>query len=291
MRKTANNKRAVADKAAASETLNGQQASRLRREKRQWEKDHESEFNTPEYDRNIAEFDDLINRHAETSDEEVFHKVKRLKGAKKPTPTTSPTIEEVKPAEPAPPVANPSSFNPPPMPEWFETAQQAIDYRESYRESEIAFYKSLGLSDADALKMFRSADARSQIDPSAIEAKLSDEATRRLEAHDQGKDGPVYIFDRTYDPSSIVGETDKVELARSIVANLSREDAPNEFGDKMLHAVIALRQLKENGGTWSDIAKALDKYTTQSSSSMGDKAFVFKLWGEKNTQIYRSSGN
>ena len=79
-RNDAYQKRSVADKAAARETSAGKFASSLRREKRQWERDHESEVGTPEYDKNIKEFDDMISRHEDTADEVVYHKTKRTGG-------------------------------------------------------------------------------------------------------------------------------------------------------------------------------------------------------------------
>jgi predicted RNA methylase len=184
----------------------------------------------------------------------------------------------------------PSGFNPPPMPERFDSLQDVIAYRNKYRASELAFYKSLGLDDKDAMRMMRAADSRSNLDTSSIEAKLTAENQQRLDDFSTGEGSEMYQWDRQYDPEELTHETDKSELARHVVQNLSRESLPNEFGDKMLHAVVALRQLKENGGTWSDVARELDKHTTRNSSSQGDKAEIFKMYGEKIKQFAAQQG-
>ena len=174
-----------------------------------------------------------------------------------------------------------SGFKAPPMPDKFNSLEDALEYRQATKDAEIEFYKSLGFNDAEANKFFRSGDARSNIEVGKLEDKLTPENRARLDAFNTGEGQPVYNWDRQYNPENLVGETDRKTLANHVVANLSRESAPTELGDKLLHAAVALRQLKENGGTWSDVARALDSYTTKISGSQGDKAFVFKKYGEE----------
>lgn len=185
------------------------------------------------------------------------------------------------PNEPSQPKPPQSGFNPPPLPEKFNSLDDALKYRQAYKDAEIEFYKSLGLNDAEANKFFRAGDNRSNTDVSKIEEKLSPENLERLDAFSTGEGQPVYQWDRQYDPSNLSGETDKKTLSQNIVQNIARESAPNELGDKMIHAAVSLRQLKENGGTWSDVARALDSHTTRISGSQSDKSFVFKKYGQE----------
>lgn len=189
-----------------------------------------------------------------------------------PTPAAAPAAGEN---------LKPSGFAPPPMPAKFESLDDVAKYREAYKNTELNFYKSLGLTDADAAKMFRAGDSRSNLDTEKIEEKLTPENRSRLDAFSTGEGSEMYQWDRQYDPTELAHENDKKELARHTVQNLSRESLPSEFGDKLLHAVVSLRKLKENGGTWSDVARELDSHTTRNSSSQGDKAEFFKSLGDK----------
>lgn len=175
----------------------------------------------------------------------------------------------------------PSGFNPPPMPERFDTVQDLLRFRDQYKESEIRFYESLGMSRKEAEKFFRAGDARSNLDVSNIEARLTPENQERLDKFSTGEGAEMYQWDRQYDPSELEHESSASELARHLARNISRESEPTELGDKLIHAALALRKLKEVGGTWQDVAKALDTTTTRQSSSQGDKAEIFKTWGQK----------
>jgi hypothetical protein len=205
-------------------------------------------------------------------------------------PTTPPAVEPARGEAGMGAIPKPSGFKEPPMPERFDTLQDAINYRESYKQAEIDFYKSLGLNDADANKMFRAGDSRSNLDVSKIEAKLSPENMERLDQFSTGEGSEMYQWDRQYDPSELAHNTDKGELALNLIQNISRESAPKSFGDKLIHASVALRKLKELGGTWTDIAKELDKFTTRNSSSSGDKLEYFKHLGEQIRQFSKDQG-
>jgi len=198
------------------------------------------------------------------------------------SPIPAPAVPTAEPAAQTPvPAAGevPSGFKAPPMPETFNSAEDVLKYRQAYKDAEIEFYKSLGLTDAEANKFFRAGDSRSSLDVSKIEEKLTPENQARLDSFSRGDGGAVYQWDRQYNPEELVDETSKSDLARSLVQNIARESAPADFGDKLLHGVIALRNLKANGGTWSDVARELDSFTTRNSGSQGDKAEYFKNLG------------
>lgn len=214
-------------------------------------------------------------------------------GMDSPTPRPTPPPAEAAPASTTPsPAETPkgSGFIPPPFPEKFDSLESLIKYRADYKAAEIQFYKSLGLTDKEAEKMFRAGDARSNLDVSAIEDKLSPENRDRLDKFSTGEGQQMYSWDKQYNPEEMLHETDKSELAIRVVQNLSREDVPTEFGDKLIHAAIALRQLKNVGGTWSDIARALDKHTTAISGSQFTKGEVFKIYGEKIKEFAAAQG-
>lgn len=201
------------------------------------------------------------------------------------TPPTGAQPETLRPSvEPL------QGFTPPPQPEKFSTLQDLLDYREKYKQSEIAFYKSLGLSDSEAMKFFRAGDARSNTDVSAIEEKLSPESLERLDRFSKGEGGEVYTWDRMFDPNQIVGETDKGQLSQSVVNGIGKDGLRPGMDDHFIYTAAALRQLKENGGTWSDVARALDGFTSRNSGSQGDKAFLFKKMGADIRKFAESQG-
>lgn len=189
--------------------------------------------------------------------------------------------QEVKPAEQVIAERQGSGFVPPQMPERFDTLASVMDYRSRYKAAEISFYKSLGLTDAEAAKFFRAGDARSQLDVSAIEDRMTPENRERLEKFSTGEGATMYQWDRQYDPGELAHETSKHELARHVVQNVLRGELPQTFGDRTAHAALALRKLQELGGTWKDVAKELDSYTTRNSSSQGDKTEYFASAGNK----------
>jgi hypothetical protein len=197
---------------------------------------------------------------------------------------------EAAPAAEAAPAVKPSGFQPPRVPERFETLQDALQYRKAYEQAELAFYKSLGLTDEEAAKMFRAGDARSKLDVSSIEAKLSPENRERLEQFSTGEGSKMYQWDKQYDPEELLHEDDKSELSSHLVQNVGRESLPTDFGDKLIHAAVALRRLKEVGGTWMDVAKELDKTTSRLAASQGDKVELFKSWGQKLRQFAVQQG-
>lgn len=209
-------------------------------------------------------------------------------------PTATPIVKpgaaksEVTPSEPT---AKPSGFNPPAEPAAFGSTDEALAYRESYKNAELEFYKSLGLDEKDSQRMLRASDARSTLDTSKIESKLTPEAKAKLDAFSTGEGSEMYDYDRMFDPSSISGIEDKPTLAQGVVSALTKDqELPNRIGDRMIYAVSAVRKLKELGGSWSDIARALDEYTTRISGSQGDKLEVFKSYGEKIKAFLKSQG-
>lgn len=179
------------------------------------------------------------------------------------------------------PIEKPSGFRPPEQPKEFKTLDDLLSYRDKYKQSEIEFYKSLGLDDADAQKMFRSGDNRSNLDTEKIESKLTPENREKLEQFSTGEGSEMYQWDRMFDPSRIKGQTDASELASGLVGAFGKEGLSPGLDDKFIFSAASLRQLKENGGTWSDVARALDAFTTRNSGSQSDKAFLFKDIGQK----------
>jgi len=199
-------------------------------------------------------------------------------------------VEPLQPTQAAVKTGQLEGFNPPAVPEKFNTLKDLIDYREKYRDAEIKFYRSLGLSEKDALKFFRAGDARSHVDASGLEENLTPEAKARLERFEQGEGGPVYIWDKMFDPSRLLEETNKPTLSAGIVHAISKDGLQPGIDDHFIYAVAALRQLKDSGGTWSDVAKALDKFTTENSGSQDDKAFLFKKMGGDIMKLAESQG-
>lgn len=185
----------------------------------------------------------------------------------------------------------PSGFVPPPEPERFETAQDVLDYRELYKSAEIAFYRSLGITEQEAEKLFRAADARSNLDASKIEEKLTPENLAKLDMFSTGEGSQMYQWDRAFNPEDIEAETNNGMLAQHIVSAISKQgEMKAAMGDRFLSSVIALRRLKDQGGTWSDIARELDKYSTRNSQSQSDKTFLFRHEGTKLKAFADSQG-
>lgn len=184
---------------------------------------------------------------------------------------------------PAAPITPAAEFKPVPAPKTFNTVEEVADYRGKVRQSYIDFFKSLGMTGAEATRFFRAYDARSNVEVGDLYDKLSPENKAKIDAFDQAEGDGFYDFDRAYDPSKLQGDWTNPELAQEVVSGLARggEELPNRFGDQLAYLGAALRKLRDAGGTWSDIAKALDSHTTRISNSQGDKLEVFKLYGDR----------
>ena len=192
---------------------------------------------------------------------------------------TSPAVVE-QPVQPQIKTETSSGFKPPVASKSFNTVKDVLTFRDSFEKELRKFYKSLGMDDSQVNKFIRSDKFQSQTDLTAIEEGLTPENQEKLNSFSFETGPGFYVFDQRFNPEELQFETDKTELSNSIVRNLSSDtELPSQVGDKLFHAIFALKQLQKSGGTFSDIARALDTHTTLNTVSQEDKTFLFKKLG------------
>jgi hypothetical protein len=183
-----------------------------------------------------------------------------------------------------------------PTPERFETIDDLLRFREQRRREEVDLYqKEIGLTPEEAGKL-QEILARDG-STTSFERKIGADKSARLEHFFENsplnqKDGPFQFweFDRNYDPQELVGETDKGFVAERLVRALQREPEQSANNDHFLFSAIAARKFQELGGTQSDLARAVDHYTTRNSGSAGDKLEFFQSTTRKVGEFLRSQG-
>lgn len=183
-----------------------------------------------------------------------------------------------------------------PVPELFNSVAELLAFRSARLAEEVALYQhEIGLTNEEAVQL-QNLMAR-EADTDKFEKRIGAEKAARLnqffdESPFNKVGGPFEFWetDRRLNPESVAGETDKELLASALVSAVQRGIEAKATSDRFLTAAIAARQLKEVGGTLSDLAKYLDGYTTRESSSQGDKAEFFKSLGAKVNAFLSSQG-
>lgn len=185
-----------------------------------------------------------------------------------------------------------------PTPEHFNSLEDILKFKQQRLAEERQLYvEKIGLSPEEASRL-QSLMAR-DADTEKFESKLTPEKRASLnrffdESHYNKKDHPnsfeFWEHDKRFNPEELSHEDDKEHLARSLVAATQSDLEPSPTSDRFIYAAVAARKLKELGATKSDLARALDKYTTANSSSQGDKAELFKYAGEKMNRFLAGQG-
>lgn len=181
-----------------------------------------------------------------------------------------------------------------PEPEMFNTVDELLKFRETrLSEERSLFAEQIGITGEQAKRLQDILDREAST--SKFEKSLTPEQFERFEKFFDGpfnqKSGPFKSWetDRRLNPEEIAAETDP-ELLSSALLGSVRKEMGSTNSDQFAAAVIAAIRLKEVGGTKTDIAKYLDKYSTRESSSQGDKAFLFKSYGQKIASFLKSQG-
>lgn len=194
------------------------------------------------------------------------------------------------------PATQPMARQQAPIPERFETVNDLLKFREIRRQEEIALYRDeIGLTPEEATRL-QSLMARDASTEKFEKTIGSEKATRLNKFFDESPynkvDGPFefWEFDKRYDPAELVGETDKNWVATQLIQSLQSVPEQKIASDHFMFSAIASRRLKELGGTQSDLARALDSYTTRNAGSAGDKAELFKIMAERTGDFMRSQG-
>jgi hypothetical protein len=163
----------------------------------------------------------------------------------------------------------------PPPPSLFD--KDPLTFRAESRRTEIEFFRSLGLSEADAKRLFSSYDLRSDATVEHIIEKLSPENKTRLEVFETGEGKELYQFDRKFDPNEIPGIDSKEDLTLRVVeAVLQGDPARLELGDRFVFVVTGLRRLAELKGTWKDISDELNKFSRMRSETAEQAGDYFR---------------
>lgn len=189
----------------------------------------------------------------------------------------------------------PTKIKQAPQPDQFNSVQEVLDFRAKRMAEERALYQEqIGLSDAQAARLqdLMRRDAPTKL----FEKTLTPEQKARLNhffdySPYNRRDGPFQSWetDPRAKPEEIAGETDPEELSKHLI-NAAVRGIPDTLGDRFLTPFMAGKRMEELGLTKSDIARALDSYTTRNSGSQGDKAEAFADWGGKINGFLESQG-
>jgi len=183
------------------------------------------------------------------------------------------------------------------------TFNDVLAMREAAVSKEIEAYKrEIGLNDAQA-KRLQDLISKER-STSSFEKGLTDEQRSRLNEFFDGplnhKDNPnspfTWEFDNRYDPTELeplfkgkLDDEDKAYLARSLASLLKDDVEKNINSDRYVWAFSAAKLLKENGATWMDVAKGIDKYTTANSGSQESKIEFAKLIADRVKKFFDES--
>lgn len=229
----------------------------------------------------------------------ISETIGKVEGQIREQPKTEqpPSVEEVKPAATTQDILGKmGEITQSPMPEKFNTVEDALKFRQQRINEEIELYeREIGLTreEAERLQSILSRDGSTN----RFQKKLSPKQQAKMEYFFEESPynkigGPFefWEFDPRLDPESLVGETDKTVLSSALVSAVQRGLEAKPTSDQFLSAIIAARQLKDIGATKTDIAHYLDSYTTRESSSHPDKAELFGTLARKVNGFLNSQG-
>jgi hypothetical protein len=179
----------------------------------------------------------------------------------------------------------------------FKTRDDILNFRRQKIEEEIQLYqREIGLDrpEAERLQDILARDG----DTAKFEKKLTPEKQAKLthffeESQFNKKGGPFdfWEFDKGYNPESIAPSDPIEDTARGLVQAISFKGVTeNPLSDKFVFAALSAKQLQDRGATLSDIARAVDGYSTRNSGSQSEKTWAFREIGAKVKAFLESQG-